>query len=288
MSKTRRKGKIFTFDEILGRESLIFIDTSIETTRSNNSWHYEAIYAKKKFSNIDTNVLERVAKSLGVFLEFLYQPRVYTVSGVCKEVNRVREMIEKDISIFRERKRPSLVIRNKGKGEESLWKIFDLYNTICLESERSLFVPAEETAYKTLERLVFAVTEATGAKIKYDPNHGSNSGKKDLEDFHADEQLVANALYISYIENKSSCIVTRDSDIKRILENTLHYLARSYQGRLSGLVAVARMNRVRDYYMEGLEEASCSFDTRDFDPKINIRKVTPEIIKSLDRELRIL
>ena len=85
------------------------------------------------------------------------------------------------------------------------------------------------------------------------------------ENLHTDEQLVASALYLTAAENKSAAVITRDSDIRRILFNTLSYLTYQHTFAYAGIVESVRDSRTRIYHPFETNGFQQRYDTLNFD-----------------------
>ena len=123
------------------------------------------------------------------------------------------------------------------------------------------FSPRNRQIYKFLERIVMAVTEVTDAKIDYGNLYFLQKQKSIKRDFHTDEQLVTSAIYLSCTECKHGGILTRDSDIKRILRNTVFYLDHSSSADYREIVNMVTKNPVKVYRAEGMNDARLNGDS---------------------------
>ena len=282
MDEGEKERNILSFEELLEREKYILCDSSVGY-HSDFNWYYEEVYGTGSFSRINEAVLRRVVVYLEDFLLFLSNPNVYTVSWVSCEFENARNMVEKKMHFLhagygfrRKYKRPFQIPIQKELLEEIQTKFHEMY----LQSRRSLLRPEKKKLYGSLENIVLGVTSNTNSKIDFDFLYGEYTGKE-KEDFHTDEQLVATALYLS-LAGKESCIFTRDSDIRRILINTLRYLSHPEAHNLGDMMEAVRENRVIIYYNAAPEQAEISLDTSQF--KL-IGKLPLDRVKAINQTL---
>ena len=219
-----KKTELFTFKDILKQENYVICDSSVFSPSGPN-WYWEGVYEAKNFAEIDSEYVKGEAEHLKYFTEFLANQNVYVVPGVCLELQRVRETVADKIKYLKmETKKYSKWGHHKGENKINLLQeVHDMFHESCMEAKRVSFLPKQRQEYNNLERIVMNVTEQTGAKIDFDEIYIQRTKPKKIEDLHTDEQTVTVALYLSVIENRKGCILTNDSDIGRILPNTLSY-----------------------------------------------------------------
>jgi len=234
-----------SFEEILEKEELILADASISTQDEKGfDWYFNEVYPADHFSEISEGVLRYVRDDLNFFVSFLENSHVYTSKGVALEVKNARKMVNEKIEYLEEkepkdsfsmelsdhgsfrkrlRRKKNHNPNNGGNTQrELLREIRELFHESYCQSRRSI-LPVQRNLYHPLENLVLEVTKHTKAKRDFGYRYGKPGPKSDKEDFHTDEQLVSLAIYSS-VQGEESCIVTRDSDLRRILFNTIRYL----------------------------------------------------------------
>ena len=249
-----------TFEDILKQEEYIIWDSAVISSPDTN-WYHKMVYDSVSFLGINLETLGKEAEFLKYFLPFLENPNVFTVLGVALEIDRTRKIVADKIKFLKERERFLGKREFEGKGEaqkELLEGIRDLFYEYYKELRKSLFIPQQKQIYHTLEEITIKVTEQTNSKIDYSRYYEKRVKPKRDPGFHADEQTVAAALYLSSIEGKKGGILTRDSDIERILKNTLNCRF------LSGISDLITNNRIKIYYPTGVGKAHCRFNTTDF------------------------
>ncbi len=285
------KEELLTFDEILRQESYVICDSSL-TSISGPDWYQGWVYDARFFSEINRDILETEIIDLKSFLEVLRNPIVFTTKGILYELKNTRDMIGDKLKFLK--KQENLV---GGKNRKRLHRgdnqrilleqILDTFYESSRQSERSVFFPGQKIQYNVLERIVFEVTKHTDSKIDLDELYPEKRAKpKKVQDFHTDEEIVASALYLSAVDSRKGCILTRDSDIRRILMNTLAYMSLSDVKGLYDILNTVKKNRIRIYYVTESERGYLVFDTSEFDP--SRRKLSREIIDSIDEETRLL
>lgn len=285
------KEELSTFDEILRQESYVICDSSL-TSISSPDWYQGWVYDARFFSEIKRDILEAEIMDLKYFLEVLRNPIVFTTKGVLYELKNARDMIGDKLKFLN--KQENLVGGKNRKrlhrGDNQkilLQQILDTFYESSRQSESSVFFPRQKFQYNALERIVLKVTKHTDSKIDLDELYPEKRAKpKKVQDFHTDEEIVASALYLSVIDSRMGCILTRDSDIRRILMNTLTYMSLSDVKGLHDIRNTVKKNRIRIYYVTESERGNLVFDTSEFDP--SRRKLSREIIDSIDKETRLL
>ncbi len=254
------------FEDILSKEEYLICDTSITNYLTPHSYW---IFPARNFSSIPSDFIEKEIESMKLFLELLSSPKVLTTDGVSHEIKNARNNIGDKIHFLSLREDHHLKgderKRNNGKSDKriKLEEIQELYHRSYEASKILAFSPSQRQIYSFLEKIVLSVTRNTCAKIDYNLFYQPDRPK--TEDFHTDEQLVAVALYLSSIEKKSGGVLTKDSDIKRILRNTIFYLTHSKNQGYREMINLLKDNGIRIYSQTGIWEAILKFDSSWFD-----------------------
>lgn len=285
------KEELSTFDEILRQESYVICDTSLISI-SSPDWYQEWVYDARFFSEIKRDILEAEITDLKNFLEVLRNPLVFTTKGVLYELKNARDMVGDKLKFLN--KQENFVERkdrrrfHRGDNQKILLQqILDTFYESSRQSEMSVFFPGQKFQYNALERIVFEVTKHTDSKIDLDEFYPKKRAKpKKVQDFHTDEEMVASALYLSAVDSRTGCILTRDSDIRRILMNTLSYMSLSDVNGLHDIRNTVKKNRIRIYYIVESKRGYIAFDTSKFDPSRS--KLSREIIDSIDKETELM
>ena len=281
------KEELLTFDEILRQESYVICDSSL-TSVSYANWYQDGVYDASFFSEINRDILKAEIIDLKYFLEVLRNPFVFTTKGVLYELKNSRCMVGDKLKFLN--KQENLMGRKNRKrfhrGDNHkilLQQILDTFYESSRQSESSVFFPEQKFQYNALERIVFKVTKHTDSKIYLDELYPKKRVKpKKVQDFHADEEMVASALYLSAVDSKIGCILTRDSDIRRILINTLAYMSLSDVKGFYDIRNTVKKNRIRIYYVTKSKRGDLVFDTSKFDHSRS--RLSREIIDSIDKD----
>jgi hypothetical protein len=154
-----------------------------------------------------------------------------------------------------------------------------------MHTRRISFLPRYKWEYDVLEKIVMRVTENTGAKIDLHEVYNTRAKPRNIEDFHTDEQAVAASLYLSLAENKEVGILARDSDIRRILANTLSYLFYSEKNQFNDFLSQIRGNKIEVYFVSSFQQAKLVFDTDSFCPS---QKISGGVANNIDSKLNNL
>jgi len=215
--------RVLSFTQVLEEEPFILTDSTLFLEKNDSSWYQKDVYFCHAYSRLNCSLLERVLSSLENAQELLRKPNVSTVSKVVDEIARAKNMIQHKQAFLNEEERRSVQRRakkeyTKTQGEMLFADISFAYNEIERISRKKIFVPANKRAFQELELIVNEVTEKSRAKLDYSNRYGEEYIPKKA-DLHADEELATAALYLCLIDGKSSCVLTADSDLYRIVSN---------------------------------------------------------------------
>ncbi len=275
---------LLSFDDILEREDYVICDSGIADSG------IEDLYPLNHFLEIPTPLLKRQLGGVELFLQLLEDPGVITVPGVSREIKIARELLGSKLRYLLadtrrlsngNRKRLMYKCRNKIK---RLKRIQELHHILYQTLKRKAFAPREKPVYNFLESVVLSVAKNSDAKIDFGNSYGHESPRP-VEDFHTDEQLVAMAIYLSCVEGKSGGILTGDSDIKRILRNTIFYLAHSGHAGYREIINLVAKNPIKVYHIELPREAGISWDSSWNFSRGNISFISQERMAQIRAEL---
>ncbi len=266
--------EFLTFEDILNREEYTICDASISSPMNAN-WYEEGVYRARNFVGIDSELVGREIENLKFFIEFLKNPNVYVAKGVSFQLQNARDIVADKIRYLKtERKNERGRKYQNGENQANLLQeVHDMLYESCREAKRVSFLPKERQKYNSLEKIVVNVAEQTGARIDLNEIYDQRAKPKKVEDFHADEQTVAAALYFSIIENKKGCILTRNSDIERILTNTLFYFFYSNRSQFNRFFSIVRTNKIGIYFVSNSRKGEFIFDSRNFLPSSKNKEV---------------
>ena len=262
-------GVIYSFESILQIEPLILIDTGIKDY-TNPRWYKDKVYYASKFSQLDKSVLEQNLGILEKFKTQLSEPTVYTTKKVVEEIGGFVDIItEKLVTLNRfenlrhERKNNRRYDKYDDSQEKKLLQeLCFLYDQIYRLASHKVLKIENPKSFHGLEQIVLA-TGIFGGKKDFTDRYGMRTKKK-AEDRHTDEELVATALYLSITEGKQSCIVTPDSDIKRLLLKTKEYLTDKKTEDNEVYLKALTKNPVRVYFMKEGGSIKLAADTSQF------------------------
>ena len=279
-------GQIFSFERIIDKEGYLICDTSAVSQLALSS---KKVYQTKSFSDFSLDLIEKEIEKISIFLEFMENPKILFTSKVSEEIRSIRDNLGNKIHFLREnynlRRNGRKSCDEKPIEQIKLEEIHELYNELHRASRRSVFFPGQRQIYSFLEKIVLSVTRNTDAKIDYGFFYRKDDKPRKREDLHADEQLVAAALYLSAFERRNGGILTRDSDIKRILRNTLFYLKNSGQQGYIEIISLLRKNPISLYHAEENMEAKLLIDSSWAYPFEVNNMVSPEKIRTISAEI---
>ena len=286
LKKPFTPGQIFSFEKIIDKEGYLICDTSAVSQLALSS---KNVYQTKSFSDFSLDSIEGEIEKISIFLEFMENPKILLTSKVSEEIRRIRDRLGTKIHFLREnynlRRNGRKPCDEKPIEQIKLEEIHELYNELHRASRRSVFFPGQRQIYSFLEKIVLSVTRNTDAKIDYGFFYRKDDKPRKREDPHTDEQLVATALYLSAFERRRGGILTRDSDIKRILRNTLFYLNNSGQQGYVEIVHLLRENPISLYHVEENKEARLIIDSSWAYPFEVNNIVSPEKIRTISVDL---
>ena len=284
-----------TLQSVLQQADYVLCDNSTFGQGKGSDWYWDFIYPIHRFSELDFNSIQRQIEYTKSSLNLLAHPKTFVVSGVSSEILTIVNILSDKISFLLGEEKRSL--RRSGKRftdhseNESVEKV--MLNELCnllhvsyQQSKRSELARRNNEKYNFLERIVLSVTENTGAKVDYEKVYHPNRGPKKVEDFHTSEQLIATALYLSVSESKSCSILTRNSNIRRILFNTLSYLTYPDKSVYRGVIdSATKKNNIRVYYVTGLNELRLDYDSSQFGLSKSRCRILPEKLQIIESQI---
>ncbi len=278
--------ELLTFESILKRRDYVICDSSVFSP-AGFDWYGEGVYDARDFAAVNSRCVRELTEYLKYFGDFFQNKNIFAVPGVSLELKRARDMVADKIKYLKIREK-SREDRKHHNGENKLMLLQEaqnLFHQYYMRTRRISFLPRYKGEYDVLEKIVMRVTENTGAKIDLDKVYNTRAKPKKIEDFHADEQAVAASLYLSLAENKESGILARDSDIRRILANTLSYLFYSEKSQFNDFLSQIRGNKIEVYFVSSFQQAKLVFDTDSFFP---FRKISGRVVHDIDSKLNNL
>jgi len=246
---------ILTFADILNQENYLICDSCVGS-HPRLGWYKNGVYEAKTFSGIDIGLVREEINELTSFIELLMHKGVYVTPGVVLELKRMDEVAGNSMRYLNSRERRNGNANGKSgreiEGRTALEEAQQMAHEAYRESRRAVFQPEQRSNYAFLEKAVIDITKEKRAKIDFGVLYEE---RKPREDHHTDEQIAAAALYLSSVVRTGCGILSRDSDIRRILVFALH------DERLAGIYDMIQRNRIRIYSPIGLEKAVLDFDS---------------------------
>ena len=245
---------------------------------------WEGVYEARDFASVNSRCVREFTEYLKSLGEFFQNQKLFAAPAVSLELERARDMVADKMKYLKLREK-SREDRKHHNGENKLMLLqeaHDLFHKYYMHTRRISFLPRYKEEYSLLEKIVMSVTENTEAKIDLDEFYNIGAKPKSIEDFHADEQAVAASLYLSLAENKEGGILARDSDIRRILANTLSYLHYSKKSQFNDFLSQITMNKIEVYFISSFQQAKLVFDTDSFLPP---RKISGKAANNIDSRL---
>jgi len=212
---------VFTLEEITAEEPLILMDGSI-TGEGDPNW-LERTYLCKTFQSLDPTELNDFENTCRQMVRFLSEDHVYTVFSVLRELQQWLDIVAERTHFYnmREsywRRKNREKTREPCDQEQVLTSINGLLNTLIKRTRHSLYHPENEAAHETIVQGIEQMEYRLRLKRK-----NKKEGREDkpwrrhYQDLGGDEQLVGLSLYLSLIERKANCIITRDRNQKELL-----------------------------------------------------------------------
>jgi len=259
--------EISTIEDLLQKLELVVCDTSMMSGGEDSSWFQEKVYLERSFSGIELDSMLRKIENFNYFLFLLGNPNVITVPGVSSELRMLRDLVSDKIRYLGgmesmiaqkvRRKSNGHGFRKREIGRAHMEEIRDLLHQCYLQARRITFSPEDKEKYSLLEGEVIEIAKRTNSKIDLRPNYLKRFKPKIVEDLHTDEQLVAAAIYSFRYDNKDVGILTRDSDIRRIMRKSVS------SGELDNVLRLSETNhrRLRVFGFSFQGELRCEFDS---------------------------
>lgn len=257
----RKLGKIFPLDWIVEEEPVVFLDTCVIPGSL-----FSLFRDVNKFREVSLPGLSVLNQEVSELVTLWSHKNTYSTPKVLTELNKLVVKLYCQFKYLKSEEKKEYLPRWKQDdyrelksimGREEMHGVCSLYRKQLLgTAELSLYSPSDQEIFELLEHKVIEIGKENSVK-RYSPKR---NGKADL---HTDEQLVATALYHSLIEKSSSAIVSKDSDIQRLLVQTqICFNEHSDFWRISRAL---KDNPVRVYFVIGKGKVECNVDTSQSD-----------------------
>ncbi len=257
--------KYYTHEDILRLEhgSRILVDSGAEASKI-SSWYKDHVYEKRTFAQLDTSYLNSVKENLTNFLNLLSRKEISTVSRVVAEIARFKEKIHEKLEhmILKENNpvRRFKNQENKNYGREVFEEIMLVYKEMHRIASKSIFAP-RNPKFEGLVKAMDIISSSSSSIKDYGLRYGDEHTRRS-EDLHADEELVAAAIYNS-LEQNPSAIITGDSDLSILLQNAIRFLGNLKNSKST--LDYLRTHSIHIYFVssEGLKCAADSAELVD-------------------------
>lgn len=244
-----------THEQVMENEDFILTDSDVHN-HLHRDWYAQWVYEARDFKELDVAMLMEVAEYTRQTEGWLSQPNVYAVPNVFAEIYRFKEILRDKVSALERayRNMPQRLrmaedehaSERRQAGKAVLSSICFSYVNATRLARKGMFMPSDRE-FEVLEDAVMAAAMACDSKR--DSSVDCLRGRSAPSDLHADEQLVAAALYRSFFEDKPSCIVTPDSDIARLLIDSCNYIEEMFLDGARLATRALEKNPVRVYFL---------------------------------------
>jgi hypothetical protein len=225
--------RMLSLETITQDEPFILVDSNIDSVQTGAAgWYRDAIYPTKRFCEMDIAVLDEVQRNVVISEAFFSHDSVHTVPRVAEEMAKIGAILKDKQTCLakyekKARSRDSNTWRKVDDEQKSerrelfadlCWRFDKLARKAALVTYR----PQDSAVFETLYSVALNVAALTHAKVDFGVRYGDPSRVEN--DIHADEELVATALYRTMVEREPCAIVSMDTDIIRITRWVHRYL----------------------------------------------------------------
>jgi len=256
--------------ELTRNGSLGLVDSGL-TSYGVGNWYDGYLYYIHSFTKIDADVLFPVLTKVEQYQDLLSIHSIHSVPKAAQEVQRMRTILTDKLKFLNRtaNTRDARKQHHTNLDASELRQIAkDLLENICWNyreaerlTRRKQLSPSGD-AFKTLDTLISSITTELCSKKNYALRHG-DSPYVHGEDLHTDEQLVATAIFYSIFRNQSCYILTADSDIARIVQNTYWFLTEETQPLANAVKLRLNEVPVKVFFKNGDDSFEGVTDTSD-------------------------
>lgn len=261
--------EFFTLEQLLEREPLILMDTGVQTSKGD--LYAEGIYPYKHFSEMNPDILNLFLSDYISTEGLIRNPNVFTVEPVISELIRFENILRNKLEHMNRtyadlrtnprrqfKKMDMLDFDMAEHNREILGEVPFAINRIVRYSQRKLVKIEDRKKFIRMAERTYRIAKRPKVKVSYAARYNRQHVSKH-EDLHADEELVAAALYLTAIEGQPSAIFTGDSDILRILNCTILDLDK--QERWSRVKEAFGMFPIKVYFTNSESGINLAYDT---------------------------
>jgi len=276
-----------TIQEILQSSDYVICDTSVMC--GNNDWYTKGVYGTEQFQEIDKEVLQGVACSLGFFSDLLTNKKIINPQEISTEIKRMKDIVRNKISdlergtytdLRKQKWRRNRTERTKQ--EVLLHEICNLFHKLQ-ERTRSDSIFPKGPEYNQLEKITLKISECAHSKIDYRWKHIHHRRAKKHYDLCTDEKMIALAFYMTDMQETEGGILTKDDDVRRLAVDTLSYLSKSKILRMNQVAERARKIGIKIYSPVKQNYFSCIFNSSEH--WLKSKKLFQRDIQKIDEEM---
>ena len=241
--KMRNQEK-YSLQEVLYVEKNLLVDTNMISRIKGNGWYNDYIRGKECFYDIDGTILEERIKFVSEFRDLLNRSNIQMVSECRREKKRVISLLQNQLKYLDQRNHYS---SSEPENKRLMKQLIFEFKQLDECARQNEYNPADARRLKYFFELTKTISRNSNAKKDFSERYHNNN--KNRTDTHADEKMVAVGLYSSIIENKRMGILTRDSDLYRLLISAqLHLMHLGNKPISDGIHRLLINNPVLIYY----------------------------------------
>lgn len=217
----------FTLEEIAAQEGFLLFDGCVK-----HDFEFLTLtYNTRSYKQLDIALLGRLLHADREMLQFLWLECVHTIPEVVEEWRQWLQILGEKTRNYNQREQFYIVDHpeKQGRGTEQKRLMAEL-NEQALQmvklARKSVYTPTMPKAYEAMQRAIETMEDWLHLKTKISPypkEREPRMWRREWPEHHADERLVAMALYLSLVENRSVALVTGDWDIVKLMR-TAHCL----------------------------------------------------------------
>jgi len=202
-----------------GRDLTSIIDPNriylVDTCMTGQNSFADHVCRAKSFDHLNHYTLQEEQRELEKFQSLFEYSNVHTIPEVSYELKRFYEVINRNLEFFSRKETPddkeSLNLGSNPRYNQIKYLLQNIHVQLyeIMQQSRSNELRFFDPAYTAVVELISA----------------SNIGEKSTDFSETDKRLIAAMIYLSVFHNEPPIILTRDSHLKFLLENTPAILA---------------------------------------------------------------
>lgn len=199
----------------------------LDTNILNCNEFLEKTFFCRDYSQIKTEDLEEVLKSIEFTQDLLENNNMIITENVLKEINWFSDLFLERIKFFNNVDRRSDKRYKDSERLELKKEICNSTNLLCLNINKRLkkltYHPEDRETYKVLFDYVCILTRELNLKPNKNRYLIAKKYRREKISYLADEEIVSTSVYLSF-KGKSCSIISTDPDIRKILIPTVSFL----------------------------------------------------------------